>query len=538
MLKKFINLFNLKKYKKKYFFYVLKGYKHLKNTKKIDITEKIKNNLFLLDDIKITRSNEILFDHEKKKLIKIINQFLNYKLMNYKYLNFRELIYFSFGFKSKLIFPMPMNWFPIFEKENIRVNKSFSLLLFYLICLYEVFKGIFFVFGRSKNVFFKSNLHFSEKNVFFINLKERSLPSFKSEHGADIINWYLNNFKKKDNTKNIYYDTNKLNKKKIHKLFYKGLNLQKKKTYDFNISYIQYFKYLFEILIILIKGFFNLLLNNNWNSILLFKELSIKKFFELNIDYSNSKYFFSMTNQSYKPLYTYEIEKKGGKVYLYYFSTNIFNFDKIQTLNINNFTWKNIFLISKTLKLEFLKNITDLNIETFDTINYFDEHYKIPNIKKSIALFDMPAYRDYFYIKNYIVGFQSNFYSEKHIIQFLKDVTDICYKLDITILYKSKNYPKFWSSKFFRREFKRITNNPLFIKIPPDVAPIRIIEKTKITISMPNSTTSVLSKNLKKKSFFYSRRDPLIKYDFNVEAVNNKDQLYEKIKEFFNTNLS
>jgi len=55
---------------------------------------------------------------------------------------------------------------------------------------------------------------------------------------------------------------------------------------------------------------------------------------------------------------------------------------------------------------------------------------------------------------------------------------------------------------------------------------------------MPNSTTSVLSKNLKKKSFFYSRRDPLIKYDFNVEAVNNKDQLYEKIKEFFNTNLS
>ena len=532
-VKKLINLFNYKFYKKKYFFYVLKGYKHLKNIKKVDITERIKNDLFLLETIKVSRSDEILLCNKKTNLRKIINQFLNYKLMNYKYFNFRELIFFSFGCNSRLIFPMPSNWFPVFEKEDIRVNKIISLLLFYLICFYEVFKGISFAIGRLKNVFLESDLFLNEKNVFFMNLKKRSLPSLQSEDNADIINWYIDNFKKKDNPTNIYYDTNKLNNKKNYKFFYKGLNLQRKNFYDFKISYTQYFKYLFKILIILIKGLFNLLLNNNWNKILLFKELSIKKFFELNIDYSSNKYFFSMTSQSYKPLYTYEIEKKGGEVYIYYFSTNIFNFDKVQTLNLNNFTWKNIFFISKTLELEFLKNNKDLNVTTFDSINYFDKFYKIPVINKSLALFDMPAYRDYFYIKNYIIGFQSNFYSEKLIIEYLKDVTDICYKLGITILYKSKHHPEFWSSKYFRREFNKISNNPLFIKIPPDVAPIRIIKKTKITISMPNSTTSVICKNLKKKSFFYSKQDPLIKYDFNIESINNKDLLYKKIKELF-----
>ena len=272
-----------------------------------------------------------------------------------------------------------------------------------------------------------------------------------------------------------------------------------------------------------------------WYGYLFTESINLHYFNALKCDNYAAEYFFNNSCWYYKPLWTYEVEKKGSLVYLYYYSTNIEdfqfnsnNYKEKETYGLRIMQW-NRFIVWDQQQEDYLKqycpNATYIKV---DFIDFTGIEYKSfsSNRKKIISVFDVTPIRSTYC--NKLGCAIPVYYSEKLNLKFLSTIINVFNDDDWEILWKRKRIvSNAFVSKGFNIKQNKIVAGSL-ITIDPNVAARSLIKNSDAVISMPFTSVSLIAKELSVPTIFYDASGEILEYkSHNISVLKNKNELLE-----------
>ena len=510
----------IKKIVFKFFLHSKKGFKkYLRENGLSKIRKKIAN----LHNEHVLSSEEKIFDEKKKK---IFNQFLGQKLL---YQRFIWIFFYYYSKKKKIIFPLPKKWQQSLEKTDTVVNGFFSNIFYCLILIYFFFTGIVYFFDRIIEYFYfsfvyRKNLKF-ENFTIFANISSKKI-NLSSKSKYNLHNWYLKNI---DHNARIVY-MSKDNK-----------NYVKDNLAEANSNFFLFYKSfkLFKFILLFFKSISEFrkipLLEYN---LLLFKEIIELNFYRSINTKNIKKVLFIWTNNIYKPLWTYELEKNGVEVSILFngFLNEIrlskdLNFDHDHE-GLSRLTWNNDLTWDKST-LHFLneKVKKKINIKVTGPIYFNDVEKDFTIPEKSIAIFGYENHKQNIGI-NTITDYE--YCSKKFLEKFYEDIYEVSTKFNYSIVIKRKNNLKNLEIKKNKFFFENFLKKPNVITIDPDISAFRVIKKSFLNISMPFTSTALIGLEYKKHTIYYDPFNWIQKDDpsgSNINLISGKSDLEKYFKE-------
>ena len=515
----------MKKLVFRFFLNSKKGFrKHIKKKSLSTLREKI----FNLRNESIILSNDEFYSTPKKK---IFNQYLGQQLLNQKFI---WVYLFFYSKSSSLIFPLPSEWQKSLQESGTKVNNTFSLILYYFFLIYSFFIGLYFFFKivikyLYFNLFYKTQVTFNKFTIFKnINSSKINLTSKTQYH---LLNWYRD---KIDKDAHIVF-LSSLNKNKQHNdklaeandeffLFYKDFNL---------------FKFIFLFLKSLIEFRKFSLIEYN---LLLFKDLIELNFYRSLKTNKINRILFVWTNNNYKPLWVYEVEKKGTEVVIFFngFINEIrlnshlkFDYDHE---GLKDMTWSNYFVWDQaSLKFLTQKIEKKINIQITGP-SYFsdtDKDFELP--KKSVVIFGYENHKrnigintisEYEHCNENFIGAK-----EPNLLKFFyNDIYDVAIQNNFNVVIKRKNQLNQLEIKRNKYFFDNFFLKPNVISIDSNISAFRLVEKSYINISLPFTSTGLIGSVYGKKSIYYDPFKWIQKNDpsgSNLPLLSGKDELEE-----------
>lgn len=520
----------IKKNLNKYFsIKILLGYKKLKKYKKLDLFIRLKNSL---TNCKLSISNNKIFFFEKKKFnIEIcIRQYLLKEIGGYT-LNKAVLIFFYFNIP--LCYPMPKEWFPIFKNYNIKINKLICSCLWKIFLIYKLLFSLKYYFES----LFDALISFFKKNhkefIYCFSLSSKNFP----EKNKVYENYGIFSFIQKKNSQKkttILHDVKKknFNKKNLIVKFEKNFFFSKTNFFTQIIIFCWFITFfIFSILDIFRSG---------WHALMLTESLKSFQIKRSKKNYLAKKYYFNQSSHIYRPIWTYEAEKKGSEIIFYFYSTNhnyifqkTYKKKRVYFLGWKIITWNKILVWDEYQK-KFIKNLNKkINIEVVNHINFTPViKYKIKYPKKSIIAFDVRPVKKRFWCW---LGHPYEFYNSKNSINFIKDILDVITKINVFLIIKQKRPPMHEeiNYKIYINKIKKLKN---VIVLPDETSLENIIKQTKATISCPYTSTALISRQFIKNSAYYDSSGSISDLDeetHGIKLIQSKLDLKNYISKLF-----
>ena len=469
----------------------------------------------------------------------VVRQFLS-KSFLYKgpeSISLQQSIYLSKSKEGrKIIFPLPKHWQTLLTNNGYDVNKILSSILWFFFILNSFLKGVrsFFYLYRSS---FKSIYKFPQKSIFFVDINKKCLPFiYNQNQSKDIISWYYNKFVNKNDVNTILHNIIDNSDIKIDNLIVKSGNIFDINGFKIKKNII----FLFSSIRIIIIAFLDIFRGRWWSTILLSDAIYAQLYKIIPKETLPIEYLFSNSSWLYRPLWTYEAEKYGSKVILYFYSTNI------EDLRVNNkyeeyiknfslMNWPN-YIVWDKYQLNFIERATvnnsEKNILILNSFIHFSDYPSLlpKNTKKVISIFDITPFRLSRLIQ---LSEIDQYLTSKIIIQFLDDIKYICEKYGFIIYYKAKRST---TLNIFDKKYLNLINNSIssnFITIHPDISAIRVIEASNANISIPFTSTALIGSYLGKPSVYYDPTDKIGKNDrasHGIEILSGKMELENWVK--------
>ena len=483
-----------------------------------------KKNAKLIFNLKDEFTNYKFSNIEKKNIFTknfdidfeiIIKQFFLRKLTGYI---FNKVILKSLGSNNSLIiYPMPYAWLQILKKNKLNISITGSTICWYLLCIFYFIKGFLyfiktFLIGIINIKFTNNKL---EDYVYFYKLSKNNLP-INGKKKFDIINWYIR--WKKNNPKQIQlnYIKHDANVKDFKFENYKLINSNQ--IIDHRFSVIGILNYIIKFLNLLIFIVFNLIIGKIYY-LFFFQELvKLINLQSKNSNFIAKEYYFHSSDWIYKPLWTYQAEKIGSKVYFYFYSAN---YEKYQAVYKNYWpvvTWKN-FLIWDRYQKDYFESLvlkTDINYHIVDPIYFSDVDESVNIPEDSIGIFTDQPQRSSIYS---FLALPDDYLTPNTYINFINDVDGILKKYNLNTVHKIKRnignsaHPKYIN---FIKKFS-IDND--FIEINPDISAFKIIQKCKAVISSPFTSTSLIARYYNVPTVYYDPTGTIKKYEKAAHGI-------------------
>ena len=510
------------------------GYHKLKNSNNLDYILKIRkviSNTNLINNYN-SKKNSFFFGASNSNIQLSLHQFLLTRLVTF---DLNKQILSSIYNGKKIIYPLPYEWRLILEEKNIISNSILNKIywIFYVITIF-----IYGIFQNLKYLFcvFISFLNFNKKEinsgVYFHKLETNNLPFFDQ---SGVIYWYHKVLGSKEN--NIFYFHDKMSDEII--------------SNKLNIKFLKYpflsqfsLKFFFNYLIWFISRLFFSLLEfakGNFHYMLLFNEATLSYLYRSSNVFFK-KALFNQTGYLYKPLWTYELEKKGGEAVLYFYATNIEtikfkNQDFIQDWFWEHCNWKKYYLWDNN-HYQFLKK----NIKHFFEYEILGPVEFLSNTKSNrilslttpfISIFDVQPHRTSFY---YSCGLSNEYYTAEVALDFINHIYEIALNYNISVIHKRKRKNEINRNIKYMNKLKQLNNKANFSTVDPDIPANKIIDLSSIVISMPFTSTSIYAKSKNKPTIFY---DPTLKIDKSfhkfdgIEIISGKPELEKWFSNFF-----
>lgn len=322
----------------------MRGYELLRKNK----------NLRLIQDLKCDLVQEYLKESKTKlefdsKENICLTQFLGYRiLLN---LEFNKSILKAVSSQyNEIKFPLPKIWRIFLEKRGFKANTLSNKFRWFIFSLKWYFFGVASGLIEIKRIVL-SNFHSKTFFNYFINLSPLNLHYNKLNlNSNNIITWYVRKFNLKENV--IYHSVKGIPNFKFEKI--NVFSIDSPIPPLTGIKSILLFSYWF-----LINIFISLFSSKKK---LLFRERVLKKVFSLSKLNSKGKYLFHNSGIIFRPLWTYEAEKRGLEIVMYFYSLNYQEVQEKGKNEVSEFywqitSWPNYFLWNAEQLNDLLKRI-------------------------------------------------------------------------------------------------------------------------------------------------------------------------------------
>ena len=246
-------------------------------------------------------------------------------------------------------------------------------------------------------------------------------------------------------------------------------------------------------------------------------------------------YFFHISAPR-KPLWAYELEAKGSRNTFYFYATNCDSFMTKEGYqpahpHYRNMMW-NRYLVWDEEQADFLVRSGHLRskIQVVGPIWFSESEEELPEMpEKTLGVFDIQPRRHSVYV---YLGAPFEYYVPKVAISFLRDIIEeaahhgwhVAWKAKRSLSGKEKNL----ASRSYQNEVLKMLKNKNLIAVYPSISAKRIIQKCKIVISIPFTSTSILAKATRLPSFFYDPTGLLSKNDraaHGIPLISGKEEL-------------
>lgn len=441
---------------------------------------------------------------------------------NIHYITSKILFYFGENkINNKVSIALPNQWLIIISQQNIRINFLLSFLKWYLkIFLLFLYNELFLI----KNFFYcfynfliykNTNKNFGD-HVYFIGLNTKNFSNHieKTNNVVTNLNLVYLNYQ----YKNILHDCSDV------KTFYDNNTKVQYSPLFFNYPRQSFLKLTLWVFKSFFKQIFFFLIFD-WPSILLLRENFINsKFKYQNSEFLPKKYLFHNSNWTYRPAWTYEVEKFGTRIELYFYSVNITPFNSYSVKGIPYYGYKSMnwpyYLLWDNFQADYLNLITskENSYKIIGPVNFSNQNnFYFNKRKKTIAVFDVQPLRDTIY--KLTGGIELNYYTIDNCKNFIIDIFQMCNENGFDIIYKKKRDV----GKLLHLEYKnlinKLTESDFFFSIDECASLIDIFKYTDIVICQPYTSVAIIAKIYGKNVIFYESSDILLPNDFSTHQI-------------------
>ena len=455
-----------------------------------------------------------------------------YLLLRVGGLNLNCALLLAFGNEqSSVVFPLPKEWRNVLVQHGFEVAHLRSAVLWKLyICallLYGVVKiskialaGII----SGKNADPKPKCH-----AYFANLAPGNLPQEKNGNRShDVISWYLQWSGKAKDIEVVQHSVARALPIAVGEIAVVPRqgplpDLAGARTV---VSYT-----LWGLRASLIATI-DCLRGRWWHALLLNQAALAAQARTLPADSLAREYLFHNSGWIYRPLWTYEAERRGSAITFYFYSTNCENFKRSDGYPPLLYSWSAMtwphYLVWDEYQADFVRRTVgeSTNISVVGPIWFHTSEGEVQGLsQKTVAVFDVQPMRDAFY---QTLGNDFDYYTPKTANQFLSDIYKALRECGGTLALKRKRkagqlvHPKY---RQFIEKFDRLPN---FIAVDPDISALRLIEDCVAVISMPFTSTALFGRELGKPSIYYDPHGVIQKDDraaHGIEIVSGPEEL-------------
>lgn len=504
---------------------MIRGFNLYKKLDKLEFITELKNEL----------ANNPLGVNKLQRIFNInieicYHQFLIYRLINQ---DFDKAIYTSLGNNNTLYYPLPLQWRKQLEKKGFTTPFIANQLIWYSFVFKWYFIGVLTGLIEIFNFFSKARTNKKSNSVYFENLYPDNLIISDDSSSKTILEWFS-----KDELSNsidtMYHNV------KDHEDFY---ILDKKVEYKRNgVPSINSLFKLFKFIIWYVSYSVSALFTSQ--SMLLFRENIYAKITGMSLKKElHEIYLFHNSGHIFRPLWTYEAEKKGSSIIFYFYSTNIKSFKIKNKKFFQDYQWQvtnwpvywvwnydqEIFLKQNVISKKeiFIKGI----IPFLSTKR--DMRLQIPkkNNKASLLVFDVQPFRSSIYPYK---ASSVDYYSQDNAILFLNSVNNFAKKNNLNVFIKRKRYNPNVSKKYIRK-INELTRKDNWYDLNTSLDPVAAVNliNPKISISMPFTSTAYITKQENIPTLFYDVTGQLDNsfYELNeIELISSEKKLFEWYK--------
>lgn len=228
-------------------------------------------------------------------------------------------------------------------------------------------------------------------------------------------------------------------------------------------------------------------------------------------------YLFHNSNWIYRPLWTYEVERKGSRIIFYFYSTNCEKFKHKDANDTLAYGWQAMtwpqYLVWDEYQLNFIRRAVGpaAHINVVGPIP-FVSGTKIPQDlpEQFIAVFDVQPMRDAIYPR---FGIEFEYYVPRNAIRFLNDIQLATLNVGEIMVLKRKRDVGGKIHPSYEMAIDNLDKAANYTEIHPDISATEVIKKCKAVISAPFTSTALIGRKLGKPTAYYDPYAVLYKDD-------------------------
>lgn len=520
----------------------MRGYSYLKKTDQFSRLRQIKTDL--VDEILFKTSRTVsqhVFGASLPQAELVARQIL---LQRHAGNGLNKAILYSIGSKSaSVVYPLPKAWQKILVKHGLRVNGFKSSLAWVgLVALYWG-HGVLYV---AKLVLLSLWATLCNKTVAkrryacFEGLLPGNLPQ-PDKHGLshDICSWYARWDGRLRDLSAIRHSVRSGKEIKLGEVSVDYVG----RPFELLRNFKRVTQYLFWGLKALPIITFDVLRGRWWHA-LVFAEAAKAKAVQLcDPDDLAADYLFHYSGTIYRPMWTYEAEKKGARIVCYFYSTSeqvkLPKGYESQRYEWGAASWPN-YLVWDDYHADLIRRDIDraASIKIVGPIWFSTSSLDLPELPdKSIAVFDIQPHRK---SSRFGISTLADYHAQSHSIpsQFLRDIHTVLSGYGINMVIKRKREIGSNGEKSYMRVVQELSQLKDVVMIDPSVSAIKVIERCQGVISMPFTSTALYLRNQGIPSVYYDPTGWIQKDDrgaHNIPILTDINELSEWVRKWMTT---
>lgn len=438
---------------------------------------------------------------------------------------------------AKIAYPIPMQWRMVLEKHGFRISHWRCEFLWRL---YSFVLWGYGVLQIGRTLFESSILPLKrystcERYVYFVGLSRANLPQIEggvSSH--DIVSWYLQWEGRDRQIASIRHNVPGGDKINLC-----GVTVLPQPAILPSLSGIRSASCLLRWgMGAALTSLGSLVRGRCWNALLLNQAVLRAQVELLPANSLAVEYFFHNSGWLYRPLWTYELDSKGSRASLYFYSTNCERFLGAQGYPSPHYgyaamSWPR-YLVWDSYQADFVRRVAGQSSTVVEVgpIWFSSNTQELDELSgRYIALFDVTPFR---YSRFCEFGMDNLFYTPAVANSFVRDVIELSRQVGVQVLWKRKRNVGRSAHPKYRNFVESLHYGDDLQLLAPEISAIRVIQASSAVISMPFTSTALIARSLGVPSVYYDPSGIVQRDDraaHGIEILIGRDELDRWIKE-------